>query len=160
MQPKAMRKRLPTLVSLVLVLIVVGCVSPQSAGPLIVLEWAGYEQPVFWQKFAEKHPNVKVEYTFFADDAEAFAKLQSGFVADLVHPNTSWVRLFVENDLIQPVDTSKLSNWPGVMDSLAKTGQWDGKQYVIPWEWGYQSITVRTDKVPGLWPFNSRFAHF
>ncbi|MBM3187388.1 MAG: extracellular solute-binding protein [Chloroflexi bacterium] len=133
--------------------LMVACV-PQVKGPLVVLEWSGYEQPVFWEEFAEEHPDVKVDYAFFAEDAEAFAKLQSGFQADVVHPNVSWLKLFVENDLLQPVDTSKLDNWSGVMPALAAAGQIDGKQYLIPWEWGYDSILVRTDKVdeiPDSW---------
>ncbi|MBN1583229.1 MAG: extracellular solute-binding protein [Anaerolineae bacterium] len=139
---------------LILALGLIACTAKKSAGPLIALEWAGYEQPVFWQQFADKHPDVEVEYTFFADDPEAFAKLQSGFKADLVHPNVSWLKLYVDNDLLQPIDTSKLSNWPGIIPSLAQAGQIDGVQYLAPWEWGYDSIIVRTDKVqemPDSW---------
>lgn len=136
------------------VLALAACAGTKATGPLVALEWAGYEQPVFWQKFADKHPDVEVEYAFFADDPEAFAKLQSGFKADLVHPNISWLELYVQNDLLQPIDTSKLSNWPGLMQGMAELGQVDGVQYLAPWEWGYDSILVRTDKVqemPDSW---------
>jgi spermidine/putrescine transport system substrate-binding protein len=154
MQHKAVRRWLVGVASVLVMLAVMACSRASSTGPLNVLEWAGYEQEVFWKDFKEKHPDVKVEYTFFADDPEAFAKIQSGFKADLVHPNTSWVKLYVENDLLRPIDTSKLSNWPGIMESLAQLGQVDGKQYLAPWEWGYDSILVRTDKVqevPDSW---------
>jgi len=127
-------------------------VSP--TGPLVVLEWSGYELPEFWMPFAEKYPDVKVDYSFFVDDTEAFAKLQSGFGADLIHPCAGWVPLYAENGLIQPIDTSRLSNWSGVPEILAKRGQVDGKQYLVPWDWGYESILVRTDKVkeiPDSW---------
>lgn len=139
--------------ALVLIVGLVACVG-KRARKLVALEWAGYEQEVFWAKFAQKHPDVEVEYTFFADDPEAFAKLQSGFKADLVHPNTSWLKLYVENDLLREIDTSKLSNWSGIIPELAKLGQYNGKQYLVPWEWGYDSIIVRTDKVkevPDSW---------
>jgi spermidine/putrescine transport system substrate-binding protein len=138
---------------LALILLLVSCAKRQT-GPLLVLEWSGYEQPVFWQEFADKYPDVKVEYTFFAEDAEAFAKLQSGFAADVVHPGVSWLKLLVENDLIQPINTSKLTHWQGIMPDLAAMGQYAGKQYLVPWEWGYDSILVRTDKVaemPDSW---------
>ena len=128
--------------------------APLPPRTLVVMDWSGYEQEVFWQQFRDKHPDVKVDYSFFADDAEAFAKLQSSFVADVVHPSTSWLKLLVESDLIQPIDTSKLSNWSGIMPELAATGQYNGVQYLIPWEWGYDSILVRTDKVaevPDSW---------
>jgi len=91
---------------------------------------------------------VKVEWTFFADDPEAFAKIQSGYEADLVHPSSSWLRLYVENDLLQPIDTSRLSNWSKLDEDLVKMGQVDGVQYMAPWEWGYNSILVRC-RIPG-----------
>ncbi|MBI3244397.1 MAG: extracellular solute-binding protein [Chloroflexi bacterium] len=116
-------------------------------GPLVVLDWSGYELPEFWQPFADKYPDVTVDFSFFAEDAEAFAKLQTGFQSDLVHPCSSWWKLYVDNGLVQPIDTSKLSNWPGIRPEFAKEGQFDGKQYFVPWEWGYESIIVRTDKV-------------
>ena len=139
--------------SILLALVIAAC-GTKSAGPLMVLDWADYEQEVFWADFAEEHPDQEVEWTFFADDPEAFAKLQSGFYADLVHPGSSWLRVYVDAGLLEPVDTSKLDNWPGIIPSLAEAGQVDGKQYLIPWEWGYDSLLVRTDKVkemPDSW---------
>ena len=126
----------------------------RAAKGLVILDWSGYEQEVFWSEFKAEHPDVKVEWTFFADDSEAFAKLQTGFVADAVHPSTSWLQIMVDNDMLQPIDTTKLDNWPGIMEPLAKMGQVDGVQYLVPWEWGYDSILVRTDKVaevPDSW---------
>jgi spermidine/putrescine-binding protein len=147
---------------LVMTTLVVACAGPATTaapaeaptGPLVLLEWSGYELPEFWQPFADKYPDVTVDFSFFAEDAEAFAKLQTGFEADIVHPCSSWWKLYVDNGLVQPIDTSKLSNWPGIRAEFAKEGQFDGKQYFVPWEWGYESILVRTDKVseiPGSW---------
>jgi spermidine/putrescine-binding protein len=121
---------------------------------LIVLDWAGYELPEFWAPFAEAYPDITVDYSFFAEDAEAYAKLQSGFEADVLHPCSSWWGLYVESGLVQPIDTSRLSNWSGVAADLAEQGQFNGEQYFIPWEWGYESILVRTDlveQVPDSW---------
>jgi spermidine/putrescine transport system substrate-binding protein len=118
-----------------------------SSGSISVLEWAGYEDPELWKPFAAQHPEATVDYSFFADNAEALAKLQSGFSADVIHPCSDYWRLFVDAGLMQPIDTSRLTNWSGVRESLAKEGQFDGQQYFIPWDWGYESILYRTDKV-------------
>jgi spermidine/putrescine-binding protein len=118
-----------------------------SGGPLIVLEWAGYEDPGLWQPFADEHPQAKVDFSFFADNAEALTKLQSGFAADVVHPCSDYWKLFVDAGLMQPIDTARLRHWPDVRESLAKEGQFNGQQYFIPWDWGYESILYRTDKV-------------
>lgn len=127
---------------------------PASTGPLAVMEWSGYELPEFWAKFAEKHPDVKVDYSFFGEDAEALTKVQSGFQTDIIHPCNSWTNQYVENDLILPIDTSRISNWKDLNPILVTTGQVNGQQYLVPWEWGYESILVRTDKVseiPDSW---------
>ncbi len=151
------RRSMTRLLRVTLVLLVIATLmacAKKQVGPLVVLEWSGYEQPVFWQEFADEHPDVVVDHTFFAEDSEAFAKLQSGFEADVVHPHAGWIKLYVDNDLLQPIDTSKLDNWPGIMPELAAMGQYNGKQYLVPWEWGYDSILVRTDKVkevPDSW---------
>jgi len=128
--------------------------SAPTAGPLVVLEWSGYELPEFWQPFADKYPDVLVDYSFFAEDAEAYAKMQTGFQTDVVHPCSSWWTLYVDAGLVLPIDTSRLKNWSGLIEPLVKEGHIDGKQYFVPWDWGYESILVRTDKVsvvPDSW---------
>jgi spermidine/putrescine-binding protein len=124
------------------------------------LEWSGYEAteyPQFFQPFADKYGEQigdVVEYSFFATDSEALTKIQSGFEADVVHPCNSWWQLYVENGLVQPIDTSRLSNWDDLHPDLAAMGEFDGEQYFVPWDWGYESIVVRTDlveEVPDAW---------
>jgi spermidine/putrescine-binding protein len=123
-------------------------------GPLVVLEWSGYELPQFWQPFADQYPKVQVDFSFFAEDSEAYAKMQTGFQTDVLHPCNSWWKLYVDYGLVQPIDTSRLKNWSGIIDQLAQAGQFNGQQYFVPWDWGYESIIVRTDKVevmPDSW---------
>lgn len=118
-----------------------------SNEPFIILDWSGYEDPTFYEPFTQAHPDKTPEYAFFAEDAEAFAKAQSGFQFDLVHPCTNYWDLYVQEGLIQPIDTTRLKNWSGIQDKLAKHGFIDGKQYYVPWDWGFESIIYRTDKV-------------
>jgi len=118
-----------------------------AAGNLLVLEWAGYEKPDFYKDFVGQHPNVKVDYSFMADDAESFAKAQSNPDVDVLHPCVNYFRLFVEKGLVQPIDTSRLKYFKSIYPELAKIGEIDGKQYFIPWDWSFDAILVRTDKV-------------
>ncbi len=129
---------------------------PQSAGAqrLVMLDWAGYEIPEFWGEFKKNHPQVQVDFSFLTESAEVFSKLQSGFEADLVHPCSNFWKILVDNNMVQPIDTSKLKNWPNVSPSLAKQGEFNGQQYWVPWDWGYESVLVRKDlveKVPESW---------
>jgi spermidine/putrescine transport system substrate-binding protein len=128
--------------------------APAATNELVVLDWSGYELPEFWPAFAEKHPDVQPEYSFFAEDAEAFAKVESGFEVDLLHPCSGWWGLYVESGAVQPIDTSRLSNWSAMRPKLAEQGVFNGQQYFVPWDWGFESILVRTDKVqtiPASW---------
>lgn len=125
-----------------------------ETGSLTLLEWSGYELPEFWQAFADAHPQIAPDYSFFAEDAEAYAKMQTGFQTDIVHPCSSWWGLYADSGLVQPIDTSRLKNWSGIVERLAQEGQFNGKQYFVPWDWGYESILVRADKVkevPDSW---------
>src|SRR6185369_16860836 len=45
------------------------------------------------------------------------------------------------------IDTSKLKNWDKVPDAFKTIGQINGKQYFVPWDWGFTSILYRTDRI-------------
>ncbi len=132
----------------------------EADGKLLVLEWSGYEAteyPQFFAPFTEKYADnldEVIEYSFFADDAENMTKMQSDVGADITHPCNSWWQLYVDNGLVQEIDTSRLSNWDQLHPDLAAMGVFNGKQYFVPWDWGYESLLVRTDlveEVPDSW---------
>lgn len=127
-----------------------GACGSDAPGELVVLEWSGYESEDFWGPYAEKYPDQAPVYSFFGDDSEGFAKAQSGFNFDVVHPCASWWQLYVDNGLMQPLDTSRLSNFDKLYPELAELGNIDGEQYFVPWDWGYESILVRSDLVPEM----------
>ncbi len=118
-------------------------------GSLNVLDWAGYDQSDFWIDFKNKYPKVNVSFEIGASDADIFSKMKAGDQADIFHPYTGWLQFYVDNGLVEEIDTSKLKNWDKVPDYFKKIGQVNGKQYFIPWDWGYSSILYRTDKIPG-----------
>ncbi len=120
---------------------------PSATGNLVMLDWSGYELPEFWPDFAAKYPNVKVDFSFMSESANSYAKMKSGFQADLVHPCSNFWKIMVDENMVQALDTSKLSNWKDVNPALAKQGEFNGKQYWAPWDWGFESILVRKDKV-------------
>lgn len=128
--------------------------------PLRILEWTGYEAteyPYLYPAFTEKYTGTLdsvLEYTFFAEDAEAIAKMQTGFEVDLVHPCEAWFGLYVEYGLLQPLDTSRLTYWDQLNPRLTELGYIDGEYYIVPWDWGFESILVRSDLVeemPDSW---------
>jgi spermidine/putrescine transport system substrate-binding protein len=137
----------------VLAVLMTACKKEKSES-LSIVEWSGYELPEFWGDFAEKHPDADVQWTFMGESAEVYAQLDSGEKIDLIHPCNQYWKLLVDEELVQPIDTSKLSNWSGMSKPLTEQGVFNGKQYWVPWDWGFVAIIVRSDlveKVPTSW---------
>jgi len=143
-----------TIAVLLLSLVLSACGGSSAPTKFSILEWSGYELEPFWEPYAQQYPDDPPSWSFFADDAEALAKAQTGFEFDLVHPCSSWWGLYVDQGLVQPIDTSKLDHFDELYPWLAEQGQFNGEQYFIPYDWGYESILVRTDlvdEVPSSW---------
>jgi spermidine/putrescine transport system substrate-binding protein len=120
----------------------------RAADDLVVFDWTGYEGPELHGAYIEKY-GASPPVTMYADMDEAFLKVQGGFRPDLIHPNVWDVRRFYDAGFLQPWDPSRLSNWPDVFDELRQPpgSVHDGQQYLIPTDWGINSICYRTDMV-------------
>ncbi len=121
---------------------------PASAGEATYFTWSGYEIPEMFPGYIQKH-GVPPDTALFGDAEEAFQKLRAGYVVDLAHPCSADPPRWRDAGLIQPIDTSRLSNWGGVFPVLKtlEGTRMDGKQWFVPWDWGQTSITYRTDLV-------------
>lgn len=114
----------------------------------MMFTWGGYELPGFDDAYIEKY-GESPDFSLFGDEDEAFAKVAAGFMPDLAHPCSSITQKWVDAGLIQPIDVSRLSNWPDLypmMQNLPGT-VFGGERYLVPWDWGWTSITYRTDLV-------------
>ena len=116
-------------------------------GDLQVFEWAGYEIPTYGGlgDYTASYPKPK--YTFLTSDDQAVGKVRAGFRPDVVHPCKSYVKDWVDLGVVQPWDTSLLTNFKDLNPSLVEGGKIDGKQYFMPADWGFSSPLYRADKV-------------
>ena len=145
------------------ILTLAACTSAAPPNKLLVLEWSGYEKADFWTDFKTANPTTAVTFEFGSSDADILGKVEAGSQADIYHFYTGWQQFYVDEKLVQEIDTSKLTNWSKVPDSFKKLGQVNGKQYFLPWDWGFTSILYNTAKVSGTitsWDalFNSKYA--
>ncbi len=124
---------------------------------LLVLEWSGYEAEDFWTDFASANPDTEVTFEFGDTDANILALMQGGSQADLVHFYTGWQQFYVDEGLVQEIDTSKLENWDKIPVEYQELGQIDGKQYFVPWDWGFTSILYNTDEVDEVTSWDALF---
>jgi spermidine/putrescine transport system substrate-binding protein len=81
------------------------------------------------------------------NESDALAKIHAGTKADLFRPYVGWVKYFATSGLVQPWDTSQIKNLKHLNPFMVKAGQYGGKQYGIPDDWGFDAILYRTDKV-------------
>jgi spermidine/putrescine transport system substrate-binding protein len=126
-------------------LVLAGCSTPS----LLVMEWSGYEKPDFWTDFQKANPTVTPKFEFGISDADILGKMEAGSAADIFHFYTGWQKFYVDEGIAKEIDTSKLKNWDKVPDAFKKMGQINGKQYYVPWDWGFTSILYNTAKVNG-----------
>ena len=122
--------------------------SAAAADQATFFTWGGYDDPACVGPYVKKHgepPN----FATFGGSEEGLTKMRAGYVVDVSHPCNADVLRWVATGLFQPLDTTRLSNWPDVMPELwnLEGNVVDGKPYMAPWDWGRTSVTYRTDLV-------------
>lgn len=100
--------------------------------------------------YKKDNPDVEVRTATFESLDEAAAKLKSGFSTDVIEVCLDEAKPLLENDLLAPIDTSKLSNW----ESLAPTFRdangvtVDGNVIMVPVSSGPHGIIYSTKDFP------------
>jgi len=114
----------------------------------IYYTWSGYDIPEIWPAYLEKHGQPP-ETPIFGDAEESFTKVRAGFQVDVMHPCSNNVPRWKSAGILQPIDTSRLSNWNDVIPALQSVEgtQFNGEQWFVPFEWGQTSVTYRTDLI-------------
>jgi spermidine/putrescine transport system substrate-binding protein len=123
------------------------CSAPNK---LLVLEWSGYDDAAYWTDFKTASANTPVTFEIGSSDADILGKMEAGSQADIFHFYTGWQQFYVDQGLVKEIDTTKLTNWDKVPDSFKRMGQINGKQYYVPWDWGFTSILYNTDHVASV----------
>jgi spermidine/putrescine-binding protein len=121
-----------------------------ETGALQVLDWAGYGNDggqAMFRAYVKAHPKDKPQFTYMTNESDALAKIHAGLKPDLFRPYVGWVKYFATSGLVQPWDTSKLSNFKHLNPFMVRAGRYEGKQYGVPADWGFDAILYRTDEV-------------
>ena len=119
-----------------------------AEGEVIYFTWGGYDIPELYPAYIEKY-GADPQTPLFGDNEETFTKMRAGYVVDVTHPCSGMTGRWRDAGLIQPIDTSRLSNWGDVFPDLKtlKFTQENGVQWFVPFDWGQTSITYRRDLV-------------
>ncbi len=118
-----------------------------SAGKITVLNWQGYGTDEAWsiKAFAEK-TGIEVVHDYYSSESEMLTKLRTNPGAyDLVVLNAARCAQATAEDLLQPIDFSKVPNAATIDANLRSNAnfQKDGKGYAVPWVWGMTSLAIR-----------------
>lgn len=119
----------------------------QNIGDRVVLAtWPNYHDQANFDAFTDA-TGAFVQVNVFGSNEEMLAKLQAGGSGwDVFVPTNYTITTYVSEDLIEPLDVSKLSNYDaGAFDPrFADAGTVDGTLYAVPKNWGTTGFAVNT----------------
>src|SRR5256885_2600832 len=123
----------------------------KESGRLQVMDWAGYGNDggqAMFAAYVHKYPNNKPQFASpMTNEANAYGRIRAGAHPDLFRPYVGWVKFFAQSGLVQPWNPKLISNFEHLNPFMVKAGQYQGKQYGIPDDWGFDAILYRKDKV-------------
>lgn len=125
----------------------------RAADPVPVRLWL---QSQWWADdyaaAAEKSVGVRISNTTTASNPTTFSKLMAGGGrdVDVVQIAGPFIPPMADRGILQPIDMSQIPNASALYPAFAKPdyvfGK-DGKQYGIPFVWGYDSLLYNADHV-------------
>lgn len=128
----------------ILLLVLLTCSSALAQGELYLYNWTGYTSEEMLDKFTEE-TGIRVILDTYDTNETLLAKLKSGNPGyDLVVPTHNFVPIFVEEDLLEPINASEMANYQNIAEAW-RNPDWDPDNvYTVPWQWGTTSFVVDT----------------
>ena len=128
-----------------------------SSGEVNFMGWAGYDFKDLFAAFTAK-TGIKMNFIEEPDNNTIFAQsklaLQTGAV-DCMEPTVDLVQQYLENDVIQPWDMTKVSidNYEPslVSGDIGSRGEVNGKRYFLPSVWGTEALVFDTQQNPEVY---------
>jgi spermidine/putrescine transport system substrate-binding protein len=124
-----------------------------QGGEVKVFAWSGYVTDEMLADFEAK-TGIKATRTEYGTNDELLNQLKatqgSGF--DIIWPTVDRIPNYVEFELIQPIDESKV-HWDGVIASTIEGsanmgGVVGGSRYIVPSDWGTEALSFNTETAP------------
>jgi spermidine/putrescine transport system substrate-binding protein len=119
-----------------------------DAGVLHIFNWTDYTAPDLIKKFTAE-TGIKVTLDTYDSNETLLAKLKAGTTGyDLVIVSDDFVKIFVQQKLVQPINASEMPNFKNLEPRWQKRF-WDpSAEYTVPWQWGTTSFTYDTKVYP------------
>jgi spermidine/putrescine transport system substrate-binding protein len=141
-----MKHMLPFMVITLAVAALTGC-GPRKP-TLHLYTWSDYLDPELVTKF-EKENNCRVKIDTFDSNETMYAKMQAGSSGyDIIFPSSYQISLMAHNNMLQPLDKSKIPNVAAHFADLYKSVILNPEMaYNVPYAITFTGIAYRKDKV-------------
>ena len=118
---------------LIMILLCCGCSKNEDKRQINILNWSSYIPNEVILSF-EKETGIDVNYGTYSSNEELLAKVSVAKKGtyDLVFPSDYMVEVMINRDLIQEMDTSKLSNVGNLNLSFLNKEYDLGNKYTLP----------------------------
>jgi spermidine/putrescine transport system substrate-binding protein len=116
---------------------------------MVFSTWPNYQNQVNLDEFTET-TGVNIQINAFGSNEEMLAKLQAGGTGwDVFVPTNYTISNYVELDLIQELDLSRLPNYDADSNNpkFAGPATVNGKVYCVPKNWGTTGFVVNSSKL-------------
>ena len=138
------------------------CAGVAQAEEIRVLNWKGYGTDESWATEAfEAKTGYTVVHDYFNSEQEMLTKLRTNpGTYDVVMINAAFTGQALEEGLIQPIDTGKITNAADLTPEMAQSELLNtgGKTYGVPWVWGLTSLAIndkafdqKPDSIEVMW---------
>jgi spermidine/putrescine transport system substrate-binding protein len=118
---------------------------------VILASWPNYHDPANFEAFAAA-TGAAVDMSVFGSNEEMLAKLQAGGTGwDVFVPTNYTISTYVDIDLIQPLDLSRIPNYDlaSFDPRFAEPGTVNGAVYAVSRNWGTTGYAVNTAHTAG-----------
>jgi spermidine/putrescine transport system substrate-binding protein len=149
---KQVRIRTAALAAAALLVVVLGgCAKKAETAAvrkLFIYNWTYYTPDSVIEKF-EKEYGVDVVYDTFASNEDMYAKLTAGGSGyDIVFPSGDYVSIMMAENMLEPIDKTKLKNLGNVDPLVLQKATYDpAMNYSVPYYFGAAGIAVNKAKV-------------
>jgi spermidine/putrescine transport system substrate-binding protein len=118
-----------------------------------ILVWPNVIDAEYLEEFEEK-TGIKVHVNYFETNEELFVKIRAseGSGYDLIMPSDYAADLMIQENLLQPLDWSRLNFFNRLYPALLNRYFDPGNKYTIPWYWDLYGLGIHTAAFGGQTP--------
>lgn len=120
-----------------------------AQGVLNLYNWGNYTSPDMLAAFTAE-TGIAVTVTDYDSNDTALARIrQGGHGFDIVVPSDTYVQIYVEEGLVQPLDDAIVTDRANILPQFLDVPFDPMREYSVPWQWGTTGVIVNTSVYSG-----------